>query len=110
MKKGMLLIVILALAQVLWAQSTIYSTTAGGNWNNTSTWVGGVVPAPADNVVINGKVLLNTNNTCHNLTVNDTLTNDGGSCSNRHLTITGTVTNNGVITNEPHYYRSLTQN
>lgn len=91
----------------LYAQTTIQSTTAGGNWSQGSTWVGGVVPTAGDDVIINGLVKVGINVECNNLTVNDSLTNDGAGCwSNRHITIHGTLTNNGYLGNEPHYYCS----
>lgn len=88
----------------LWAQTTIHSTSAGGGWNNTATWVGGTVPASNDHVVIDGKVLVPTGIQCNTLTINDTLVNDGSSCNNRHMTISGDVVNNGVVARAPHYH------
>jgi len=50
-----------------------YSTAAGGNWNNTGTWVGDVtsVPGPDDDVFIYGPVYVPSWDEvdCHNLTV-----------------------------------------
>ena len=50
------------------------STTAGGNWNSTSTWSGGVRPVAGDNVFIattgTGAVTVDGVRTCVNLTIN----------------------------------------
>ncbi len=82
---------------------TVVSTAAGGNWADTTTWVGHVLPTAADDVVINGTVYANSAYVtleCKNLTVNagDTL-----SCSNFGtygvlLFVNGNINNNGVIT------------
>ena len=39
------------LLQSTFSQSTIYSAQTG-NWISVSTWVGGIIPSPADSVVI----------------------------------------------------------
>lgn len=86
---------------------TITSTGAGGNWEATGTWTGGVVPTASSDVVIAGPVGYATGSgsgyACRNLTVNS-----GGSLFNRTgyawpdqiLTVNGSVTNNGTIRNE----------
>lgn len=105
MKRLLLWVVAWLVPCFLYAQTTIQSTTSGGNWNQPSTWVGGVVPGSNDHVVVNGPVTVGLNVACQNLTVHDSLTNDGSGCwSNRHITIHGTLTNNGYIGNAPHYY------
>ena len=75
--------------------SQIYSTSAGGPWDSTWTWVGGVVPGVSHNVVINGAVHT-TGNSCGSLTLNAS-----GSLNNTYfgatLTVTGNVVNHGTI-------------
>jgi hypothetical protein len=71
-------------------------TQASGNWNDGETWVGGVPPAPGDNVQ-----LLATHNvtiTDATKTVTDITINSTGSLihsSSYDLIVTGTYTNNG---------------
>ena len=50
--------------------ATITSTTSGGNWNATATWVGGVVPISTDDVVMgtNATVIVTADATCGTLT------------------------------------------
>ncbi|MEI6435495.1 MAG: cytochrome c3 family protein [Bacteroidota bacterium] len=76
---------------------TITSSAAGGNWNSTSTWVGGVVPGASNSVIIAGggnDVVLNVTATIVNLTIDN-----GGLARARlihnagiSLTVTGNVT------------------
>ncbi|HRO17909.1 MAG TPA: GEVED domain-containing protein [Ferruginibacter sp.] len=56
------------------AGTTIFSTTTGGLWSQTGTWVGGVVPTAADDVVIadGATVTIDQNGlVCKNLTVGE---------------------------------------
>ena len=79
---------------------TVTSTTSGGYWTATTTWIGGVLPTSTDNVVINGRVIYNLSPTCNNLTINSGDTLFGGA-SNYTLTINGSVTNNGALMRDP---------
>ncbi len=75
--------------------ATITSTTGGGNWNTSGTWVGSVVPTVGDDVVIDGPVTLNQNSgNLLSLTVNTgkTLTMSGVFT----LATTGNMTVNGT--------------
>jgi hypothetical protein len=59
-------------SQATTASGVIATTGAGGNWSNTSTWAGGVVPSITDNVSIanGGTVIIDIPNAyCNNLTV-----------------------------------------
>jgi len=73
---------------------SIISVIAGGLWNAGATWVGGVVPAPTDNVTIAGNVDLNTSPTVNNLTVEADKTL---ACGANNITVNGASDINGTI-------------
>ncbi len=83
------------------AQSTITSTTAGGNWTNKTTWVGGVVPTASNHVSVTGIVYVDASPSVQNLTVNSGAELYNQNMSNATLTVNGNVLNNGVISNRP---------
>ena len=76
--------------------ATITSTTTGGNWSDTSSWTGGVVPSAGDNVVIvsGATVTINAAVACDNITIDSggTLTHSGTNT----LTVNGDWINNGT--------------
>ena len=98
--------------------TAIYSTTSG-NWNDASTWEGGVVPTATDDVVINCSDVVSIDNdaTCNNLQINNTSTlqfyNGGHTLaiagnlvnfgtfdmygSNANVTLVGNLTHNGGV-------------
>lgn len=57
----------------IYAQSTI-SSQSGGDWGNTATWAGGVIPGSSDSVVIvsGHSVTLNQNAACRSLLIQTT--------------------------------------
>lgn len=78
--------------------SQIHSTSAGGDWDEPTTWIG-YVPGAGDDVVINGPVNCYTGSpACNNITISSSgvLQNDyyGGT-----LNVNGNITNNGSINN-----------
>ncbi len=82
---------------------TIYSTTAGGNWEDTLTWIGNQLPTADDNVVIQGTVIANAHYgdafECKSLTLRDSLKcTDDGNYDYVTLTIFEDLINNGTIT------------
>ncbi len=50
------------------SRNTIFSTV-NGNWNNPSTWVGGIVPGAQDIVIIKHAISISSNSSCYSLTV-----------------------------------------
>ena len=90
-KLFLLLTVILISTQLNNAQIV---SAADGGWNQSATWVGGVVPGAADNVVIDHTVTLDIPNAaCNNVTINDKLrfATDG--------TVSGITVNGNVLIN-----------
>jgi hypothetical protein len=91
---------VLALGSIMFTADlvagTITSTATGGKWSATTTWVGGVVPAATDDVVIaNGAtVTIDANITVASITVGQgtggTLTFDNA--ASRVVTVTGNIT------------------
>ncbi len=84
--------------------ANITSTGTGGNWFSTTTWIGGVIPATTDNVIINAAVYVNGNVTCANLTVNTGSFLYNTYANSPTVTVTGTVLNNGSILTNPGGY------
>lgn len=80
--------------------TTITSTETGGNWGESSTWVGNVVPN-GDNVIIDGSVYVEDDYFCNDLTVNSTLTTaDIGTPYILQLSVLGSfVVNTGATVN-----------
>ncbi len=76
----------------------IHSLPEGGLWSANSTWVGGVVPGAANNVVINGAVYVN-NNSCRDLQITIYGSIISVNTANGILSIFGNLNNQGVMTN-----------
>lgn len=52
------------------ATGVTYTSIAAGNWSNTATWLGGVIPGCNSNVIINTAVTGNVTASIANLTIN----------------------------------------
>lgn len=93
---------------------TISSTSTGGTWKTASTWVGGIVPTASNSVVINGPVYVNGDVSCINLTINQAGSLYNDTYYNPTITVTGSLINNGVISNHPtsgyNFYLNLAGN
>ncbi len=68
MKQAFLFIVVLLIIQNLSGQSTIVSTS-DGNWSNSATWAGGVVPGANDTVEIKHQVTIDADESCSRFVV-----------------------------------------
>lgn len=83
---------------VVTVEGEITSIAEGGNWNETTTWIGGVVPTAADDVIIDGLVFVNRSVECNNLTINtDATLQKIKDNTTRTLTINGDLVNNGTM-------------
>ncbi len=86
----------------------ITSTSSGGNWADTLTWVGHQIPGVNDNVTINGPVYLTDTKTVSSLSINNGGGIRNGSSYFGTIKVMGNFTNNGYIENHPtNYYLSL---
>ncbi|MDA3871051.1 MAG: choice-of-anchor J domain-containing protein, partial [Candidatus Marinimicrobia bacterium] len=91
--------------------NTITSTTTGGLWDQTTTWIGGVVPTATDDVIIDGTVKYNSpwpasiSLECMNITINsgDSLFCDSFGPYGVTLKIGGDIINNGTISQDGTY-------
>ncbi len=54
---------------LLTTTNSSYITAANGNWNNGATWLGGVVPPYAADVIVKHNVVGNISTTCNSLSV-----------------------------------------
>ncbi len=75
---------------------TITSTKIGGKWEDSSTWLGGIVPTENHNVIIDGDVNVEGTVSCKNLTVNNSA-KFGNRYYVSNFTVKGNLLNNGQI-------------
>ena len=95
-------LITLALGVTSTASSAAITSTANGNWNNTATWTGGVVPGDGDTVTITHNVTVTADVTIGNSPLDTAssapanyvvmLQRTNGSTSNGQLTINSGAT------------------
>lgn len=97
MKHISMIVILLVCAASLAAE--IHSTSAGGYWNSSSTWVGGSIPGQFDDVVLNGLVYPDTLSYCHNLSLSGTgrLTHGFDGQLHGALRVYGALNNAGLV-------------
>lgn len=81
-------IITLLIAFNIQAVSAVFTTTQAGDFNNINTWVGGSVPSPTDDVIINHNVFIGFNTTINDVTINNSGTLRSSVLST-NLTMTG---------------------
>jgi hypothetical protein len=86
LQRAIFSILFLLLASMQLHSATITSTATGGTWTTASTWVGGVVPATGDTVIIVGPVTIAANLT--QTAAGSVTINNGGSIATTGGTIT----------------------
>ncbi|NVP17104.1 hypothetical protein HUU51_00080 [Candidatus Gracilibacteria bacterium] len=85
--------------------ATIESTSIGGNWSSTGTWIGGVMPGVNDDVTIRGEVILDTYSTIKSLTINENgVIKKDSTLNQQSLTINSDFVNNGEIKGRIEYF------
>jgi len=77
--------------------ATTITSAQNGRWNLATTWVGGVIPKSADDVVVSHTIDITSGDSCFNLTVSP-----GGIVRNvtgnsRTLVVMGSLVNNGAM-------------
>jgi hypothetical protein len=92
------IIIILLSFNIIYSQ-TITSTTSGGQWSSTDTWIGGVIPGDINDVIINGPVDMDWSRTVKNLTINSSKVLRNFNNYTPDLVVTGTLTINGSLVN-----------
>jgi len=98
--------------------ATISSVSTGGDWSDSLTWVGHVIPGQNDDVIVNGTVSLTGTAVCRNLSISQTaIFQNGGSLGWVVPSIKGDLVNNGTIRNsltsgtiEVEIYGNITNN
>lgn len=76
----------------------IVSTPTGGVWNDTTTWIGNVVPNDSDNVVINGPVVIYEKAFCKDLLLSNAASlADSQSIESFDIAIKGNFINEGTV-------------
>lgn len=99
-KKLIYVLILILLFSVSVINAATITSAASGNWSNTTTWVGGIVPTAADNVTIVAghtvTVTASTNITNLNLS---TTTSKLVINSDQTLLVSGTFANAGTTTN-----------
>jgi len=99
MRTPTILSLVLSLASgSLSVAATITSTGAGGDWNDGATWVGGVVPGAADDVVVVGPVGVVGSAACLTLAVDPSGSVFNATFSPATLAVGDDVVNEGEIT------------
>src|SRR5262245_8834225 len=85
--------------------ATIHSTIAGGPWAMGSTWIGGIVPTAADDVVLDGPVTVQGTRSCAGLGVAPAGALRNGTTSPATLVASGAIANSGVVEDGPQVFR-----
>jgi hypothetical protein len=92
--KLVLIVAVISFAQNIFA-ATISSTSTGGEWSLSGTWVGGVVPTSIDDVIIvtgstvvvRSPYFFSTPAVCNSITIDGVLTIGSGSSSDNRLDV-----------------------